>query len=86
MALKHDEKPSRLRPLRPLLPIVVVCTLLAGCAASARPSDEYLAEHGYWYHDANHEGGGGGAASPQAIYNATHGTWLWPPAEVDIPN
>jgi hypothetical protein len=82
-ALKHNENPSRPRSL---LSIIVVCSFLAGCAASARPSDEYLAEHGYWYHDANHEGGGGGTASPQARYNATHGTWLWPPAEVDIPN
>ena len=60
--------------------------LLAGCAANARPSDEELAAHGYWYHDANHTDGSSGQASPQAIYNATHGTWLWPPADVDIPN
>jgi hypothetical protein len=68
---------------RPLLLIITAGALLAGCT---RPSDEYLATHGYWYHDANHQGGGGGIASPQAIYNATHGTWLWPPAEVDIPD
>jgi hypothetical protein len=45
-----------------------------------------LSEYGYWYHDGNHTGGRGGAASPQAIYNATHNTYLWPPAEVDIPD
>jgi hypothetical protein len=71
---------------RTLLPIIVAGTVLPGCTAGGRPSNEYLAEYGYWYHDANHEGGWGGAASPQAVYNATHGTWLWPPAEVDIPN
>jgi len=60
--------------------------LLAGCAANDRPSDEYLAAHGYWYHDGNHEDGASGSASPQAQYNAIHGTWLWPPTEVDIPN
>jgi hypothetical protein len=51
---------------RPLLLIITAGALLAGCT---RPSDEYLATHGYWYHDANHQGGGGGIASPQAIYN-----------------
>lgn len=79
----HSDRHSRWRPL---LPAIVVCTLLAGCATTGRPSDQYLAEYGYWYHDANHQGGRGAAASPQAIYNATHNTYLWPPAEVDIPN
>jgi hypothetical protein len=63
--------------------------LLAGCAADSdsRPSDQYLAVHGYWYHDANHPNGGGGQASPQAIYNATHGVWLWPPSQIrDSPD
>jgi hypothetical protein len=67
-------------------PIIAVCVCVAGCTADTRPSDQYLAQHGYWYQDANHAGGRGGGASPQAIYNATHGTYLWPPAEVDIPN
>jgi hypothetical protein len=74
------------RRLRSLLAITVACAGVAGCAASGRPSDAYLAQHGYWYHDANHDGGRGGVASPQAIYNATHGTYLWPPAEVDVPD
>jgi hypothetical protein len=70
-----------------LLSAIVLCTALGGCGASSgRPSDQYLSEYGYWYHDANHTGGRGGAASPQAIYNATHNTYLWPPAEVDIPD
>ena len=50
-----------------------VAVLLAGCAADAGPRPP-----GYLYHDGNHPGGVVGA-SPQAIYNATHGTWLWPP-------
>ena len=68
------------------LVFVAAGILLAGCAANARPSNEELAAHGYWYHDANHTDGSSGQANPQAIYNATHGTWLWPPADVDIPN
>jgi hypothetical protein len=58
--------------------------LLTGCTAE-RPTDQELAARGYWYHDANHMGGSSGHASLQAIYNATHGTWLWPPAENDVP-
>jgi len=68
------------RPLR-LAPIMLACTWLAGCAPQAMQTDEFLAQHGYSYHDGNHQGGASGSASPQAIYNATHGTWLWPPAE-----
>ena len=34
---------------------------------------------GYLYHDANHPNDVA-QTSPEAIYNATHGTWLWPPA------
>jgi hypothetical protein len=56
--------------------------LLAGC--TERPTDQELAARGYWYHDANHMGGSSGHASPQAIYNATHGTWLWPPADTNL--
>ena len=62
-----------------LVAIVAAGALLAGCAADSRPSDQVLARNGYWYHDGNRPGGGSGQASPQAIYNATHGTWLWPP-------
>jgi hypothetical protein len=68
------------------LALLVVSISLAGCAANVRPPDQDLAQHGYWYHDANHPDGGGGQASPQAIYNATHGTWLWPPVMTDIPD
>jgi len=61
--------------------VIAAATLLAGCVADGRPSDQELALRGYWYHDGNHQGGASGQASPQAIYNATHGVWLWPPAE-----
>jgi hypothetical protein len=57
--------------------------LLAGCAANARPSNEFLARHGYWYQDVNHPSGGGAQASQQAINNAISGTWLWPPTTID---
>jgi hypothetical protein len=57
--------------------------LLAGCAADARPSNEFLARHGYWYQDLNHPSGGGAQASQQAIDNAINGTWLWPPTTID---
>ena len=69
-----------------ILPVIATGMLLEGCAASDRASDQYLAAHGYWYHDGNHQGGSSGSATPQAKYNAVHGTWLWPPAEVDIPD
>jgi hypothetical protein len=66
--------------LRRLALCSAVGALLAGCAADGRPSDQYLAVHGYWYHDANHPSGGGAQTTQQAIDNAIHGTWLWPPA------
>jgi hypothetical protein len=59
--------------------------LLVGCMADAGNHDQPIVP-GYRYHDANHTNGPSGNASPQAIYNATHGTWLWPPAENDKPN
>jgi hypothetical protein len=80
---QHAIKP---RCFRLLLSVVAGGILLGGCTLSDRPSGEYLTAHGYWYHDGNHEDGASGSASPQAQYNAIHGTWLWPPAEVDIPN
>jgi hypothetical protein len=64
---------------------VAVGTLLAGCAADPSVSNQQLAARGYRYHDANHMDGSSGQTSPQAIYNATRGTWLWPPAENDKP-
>ena len=60
-----------------------VGALLTGCGANARPSDEFLAVHGYWYQDVNHPSGAGAQASQQAIDNAINGTWLWPPTTID---
>jgi hypothetical protein len=68
-----------------ILLFIAAGTLLAGCGGDSRPSDQELARYGYWYHDGNHPRGGGGQASPQAVYNAVHGTWLWPPQENDVP-
>jgi hypothetical protein len=66
--------------------VIAVGTFLAGCTADGRPSDQDLALRGYWYHDANHQGGASGETTPQAIYAATHGVWLWPPAENTRPS
>jgi hypothetical protein len=79
-------RPFWQQAIRRFLSCAVTGVLLAGCAADGRPSDQELAASGYWYHDANHPDGSSGHASPQAIYNATHGTWLWPPAQIDIPD
>jgi hypothetical protein len=67
--------------------VIAVGTFLAGCTANVPPTAQELALHGYWYHDGTHQGGASGQASPQAIYNATHGVWLWPPGEIrDSPD
>jgi hypothetical protein len=71
--------------IRQCLPCALAGILLSGCAANTGVSDARdVAVYGYLYHDGNHNGGAA-QASPQAIYNATHGTWLWPPAEGDVP-
>jgi hypothetical protein len=73
------------------LPICAAGILLTGCAAESGPSLSASAGqgnvvHGYMYQDANHPNGLS-QSSPQADYNATHGTWLWPPAAFsDKPN
>jgi hypothetical protein len=66
--------------------VTAMGTLLAGCVAASRPTDQELALRGYWYHDPNHQGGASGEATPQAIYAATRGVWLWPPAENTRPS
>jgi hypothetical protein len=58
--------------------------LLMGCVANSGVSANGMAAQagrpiGYLYHDGNHLNAVS-QASPQAIYSATHGTWLWPPA------
>ena len=67
------------------LACVAAAISLAGCMADAGDPNQATVS-GYRYHDANHTNLPSGNASPQAIYNATHGTWLWPPAENDKPN
>ena len=61
----------------------LLCSLgvLLGCAG---PTPNIGAPAGYKYQDANHPGGLA-QASPQALYNAAHGVWLWPPQENDWP-
>jgi hypothetical protein len=78
---------SRIVTTHDLYRRLVLCgaagALLAGCAANVRPSDEFLAVHGYWFQDVNHPSGGRAQASQQAIDNAINGTWLWPPTTID---
>jgi hypothetical protein len=68
------------------LPFCATGLLLAGCATGPGPAvstaaaQDNIAVPGYHYHDGNHPNGVS-QPSPQAIYNATHGTWLWPPVE-----
>jgi hypothetical protein len=71
------------------LVLCVLCVLPAGCVQDPDASVDSLSTQngaplGYRYHDANHPDGVGNA-SPKAIYNATHGTWLWPPQDADVP-
>jgi hypothetical protein len=68
-------------PIHPLFWSVAVL-LLAGCATGSTGPGR--APVGYRYYDANHPNAVNGA-SPQAIYNATHGTWLWPPETIAAP-
>ena len=57
-----------------------LCALLAGCeTAPLATADTANAPTGYRFYDANHPNTVS-AASPQAIYHATHGVWLWGPS------
>jgi hypothetical protein len=72
------------------LPFCAAALFVTGCAADSGSSLSASASqgnivHGYLYHDANHPDGIN-LSSPQADYNAAHGTWLWPPAASDKPN
>jgi hypothetical protein len=73
---------SRRFPLPTHLPLLAAAVLITGCSVDPNPSPGGVAApnvvRGYWYHDGNHSNNVVGP-SPQAIYNATHGTWLWPP-------
>jgi hypothetical protein len=77
--------PVQVMKTRGNAPVVVVsallCIVLGGCAALPPASGIPV---GYRYQDGNHPGGIA-QASPQALYNAAHGVWLWPPQETDWP-
>jgi hypothetical protein len=64
--------------------LCAVAMLLAGCAAGSGSQPDAGAPPGYRYYDANHPNDIS-HASAQAIYNASHGTWLWPPEIADWP-
>jgi hypothetical protein len=71
------------------LALCALCALALGCVpgpgVSVDPaSTQNDAQPGYRYHDANHPDGVQNA-SPQAVNNAAHGTWLWPPQESEVP-
>jgi hypothetical protein len=75
---------SRRFPSPAYLPTLAAAALLSGCVAGSDPSTSGVAAEGgvrgYWYHDTYHPNDVIGQPSPQAIHNATHGTWLWPPS------
>ncbi len=55
---------------------------LAACTTIPEPwANASGGPRGYWYHDAIHSNVVV-SPSPQAIENAKHGVWLWPPAEI----
>jgi hypothetical protein len=66
------------------LSLCAVGILLSGCTAVYTNPGGGFAQNGsppgYLYHDGNHPNDFA-YASPEAVYNATHGTWLWPPAQ-----
>ena len=54
---------------------------MTGCAQTPEPSDGTpYAVRGYWFHDSMHPNTVV-SPSPQAIDNANHGVWLWPPKQ-----
>jgi hypothetical protein len=57
--------------------------LLAGCAQTTATAPSIEAAQngpiGYHYYDNQHPNAINNP-SPEALYNAQHGTWLWPPA------
>lgn len=63
--------------------------LLAGCAANPSGTPGIAAAQngapiGYRYYDNNHPNWVT-QPSAEAIYNAQHGTYLWPPSSADWP-
>ncbi len=67
------------------LALCALGALLAGCTTA--PDAQANAEGvppGYRYHDGTHSSWVA-SPSPQALYNASHGVWLWPPMENGKP-
>lgn len=60
------------------LALSALCAATAGCAPAPETA-QTGGVIGYRYHDANHQNEVV-SPSPQAIENARHGVWLWPPA------
>jgi hypothetical protein len=71
------------------LPLVAIGILLSGCAANPGVYAGMAAQApppiGYHYHDSTHPNDVA-QTSPQAMYNAAHGTWLWPPDTFGLRN
>jgi hypothetical protein len=68
-----------------VLAFCAACVLLTACDANNGRTPEVAGPDGsvvrtYTYYDANHLDGISAQPSAQAIYNISHGTWLWPPA------
>jgi hypothetical protein len=62
------------------LAVCAIGALLAGCATSPAPLADADSPRGYWFHDGIRPNNVV-SPSPQAIYNASHGVWLWPPKQ-----
>ena len=62
------------------LALCLLGTSVAACTATPPPASTEGVVYGYRYYDANHPNYVS-QPSPQAIYNATHGVWLWPPID-----
>ena len=58
------------------LVLCALCAAASGCGPTPGQTDAVV---GYRYHDGNHQNEVV-SPSPQAIENAKHGVWLWPPA------
>jgi hypothetical protein len=62
------------------LALCALSTLPGACTTAPAPTTSTEGPvYGYLYYDATHPNNVS-QTSPQAIYNATHGVWLWPPA------
>jgi hypothetical protein len=66
------------------LALCAICVAFTSCAPTPEPTQTPAGVIGYWYHDANHQNEVV-SPSPQAIENARHGVWLWPPASTTRP-